>query len=63
LAQPEIAAIFSQVVKGDTGVVALARPFAALDLMAKIAFGVMLTVVLGRAVAVVPPLPSARQPT
>ncbi len=63
LAQPEIAAIFSQVVKGDTGVVALARPFAALDLMAKIAFGVMLTVVLGRAVAVVPPLPSARQTT
>lgn len=58
--QPDIqfATIFSQVLKGDTGVAALAKPFAALDMFSKVTFGIMLTIILGRAVSLVPPLPS-----
>lgn len=52
------ATIFGQILKGDSGVAELSRHYAALDLFSKASFGIMLTVILGRAVSLVPPLPS-----
>jgi predicted kinase len=57
-ADVRFAAIFGQILKGDTGVEAIAAQFPALDVFAKVSFGIMLTIILGRAVSLVPPLPS-----
>lgn len=62
LSGARVASIFGQILKGDAGVAELAKPFAALDLFSKATFGIMLTIILGRAISLVPPLPSDSQP-
>jgi AAA domain len=55
------AEIFGALTKGDIGVPKLGLAYVLLDVYCKICYGVMVTVVLGRAVSLVPPLPSAGQ--
>lgn len=50
--------ILGLVLKGDIGIAALASSHAALDIFCKVSFGIMLTVIVSRAVSLVPALPA-----